>query len=40
MYAFSVSEFQTRANKYIKDIDDRGKKVFSYWWNWIIFKFS
>lgn len=26
-YAFSVSEFQKRANKYIKDIDDRGKKV-------------
>ena len=26
-YAFSVSELQKRANKYIKDIDDRGKKV-------------
>lgn len=26
-YAFSVSEFQKRANKYIKDIDDREKKV-------------
>ena len=26
-YAFSVSEFQKRANKSIKDIDDRGKKV-------------
>ena len=26
-YAFSVSEFQKRANKYIKDLDDRGKKV-------------
>ena len=26
-YAFSVSEFQKRAKKYIKDIDDRGKKV-------------
>ena len=26
-YAFAVSEFQKRANKYIKDIDDRGKKV-------------
>ena len=26
-YAFSVSEFQKRATKYIKDIDDRGKKV-------------